>query len=97
DTGAGDQVVHRQRAGDVAGTRCPRRAAAERRDADDATDTVLLERLGGGARAMTRRSSPLSSRLPRTWWPMRPLGVVITIIALLRVCISGDMQLTVST
>src|SRR5439155_777697 len=32
-----------------------------------------------GSRAMTRRCSPLSSRLPSTWRPIWPVGVVMTI------------------
>src|SRR6185312_15706882 len=33
-----------------------------------------------GSRAMTRSCSPLSSRLPSTWRPIWPAGVVMTIM-----------------
>jgi hypothetical protein len=52
----GDQVIHRQRAGDIAGTVCPGRAAAERGDANHALDAVPRERLSGGPREADERS-----------------------------------------
>jgi hypothetical protein len=61
DTGAGDQVVHTQRPGHVACALGKRRAAAERRDADDPLDACRLERLRCWAREATKASSTLSA------------------------------------
>jgi hypothetical protein len=50
DSAGGDQVVHRERAGDVAGPAGPGRAPAECGYCDDAPDAVRLGGLGGGSR-----------------------------------------------